>query len=151
MQRFTTHITGTHQKIPVGSNLHLRHQAFRSEQSRHRWKAINTEPHEWVLRLAPLSGGHAALSTRYKECELMRPRKKDSSMSSATAAPDIPNQYMNVSPPTKPRICELLKSNMRNPSVNFARPSKRPYKPNAGRRSSSRSVSFWMNMCRSMD
>ena len=151
MQRFTTHITGTHQKIPVGSNLHLRHQAFRSEQSRHGWKAINTEPHEWVLRLAPLSGGHAALSTRYKERELMRPRKKDSSMRSATAAPDIPNQYMNVFPPTKLQICGSLKSNMRNPSVNFARPSKRPYKPNAHRKSLSRSVSFWMNMCRSMD
>ena len=138
-------------KTTVGSNLYLRHQAFRSEQSRHGWKAINTEPHEWVLRLAPLSGGHAALSTRYKECKLMRPRKKDSSMRSATAAPDIPNQYMNVSPPTKPRICGSLKSNTRNPSVNFARPSKRPYKPNAHRKSLLRSASFWMNMCRSMD
>lgn len=40
------------------------------------YRAYYTEPHEWVLRLAPLSGGHAALSTRYKECELMKPRKK---------------------------------------------------------------------------
>lgn len=80
----------------------------------------------------------------------MRPRKKDSSMRSATAAPDIPNQYMNVFLPTKPQICGLLRSNLRSPSANFARQSKRPYKLNAHRKSLSRSASFWMNMCRSM-
>lgn len=86
----------------------------------------------------------------YKECELMRPRKKGQQYETATAAPDIPNQYMNVFPPTKPQICGALKSNTRSLSANFVRQNKRPYKPNARRKSLSRLVNCWMNTCRSM-
>lgn len=85
----------------------------------------------------------------YKECELMRPRKKDSSMRSATAAPDIPNRFMSVFLPMKPQICASHRLNMRSPLVNFIRRSRCPYKPNARRRSSSPSASYWTNMCRS--
>ena len=84
----------------------------------------------------------------YKECELMRPRKKGQQYKICYRCPGYTKPiYENVFPPTKPRICGSLKSNTRSPSVNFAR----PYKPNAHRKSLLRSASFWMNMCRSMD
>ena len=78
----------------------------------------------------------------------MRPRKKGQQYEICYRCPGY---NMNAFLPMKPQICGSLKSNTRSLSANFARQSKRPYKPNARRKSLSRSVSFWMNTCRSMD
>lgn len=80
----------------------------------------------------------------------MRPRKKGQQYEICYRCPGYTKPIYERFPTYEAANLRILRSNLRSPSVNFARQSKRPYKPNERRKSLSRSVSFWMNTCRSM-
>lgn len=80
----------------------------------------------------------------------MRPRKRDSSMRYATAAPDIPNQYMTF-PTYEAANLRIAQIEYEKSIGEFRPPKQTPIQTKRAQKSLSRSVSFWMNTCRSMD
>ena len=80
----------------------------------------------------------------------MRPRKKGQQYEICYRCPGYTKPIYERFPTYEAANLRVAQSNTRSLSANFVRQSKRPYKPNAHRKSLSRSVNFWMNTCRSM-